>query len=155
MRGCLIERGGKTQDPVRSFRPVDRDDLGIASRQRAGLVEDRDGGVGQDLQRACALDQHTRLGSLRGSGRERHGNGEDERAGRCHHQYGETSDDVTGEKPGRSSHHERKRQKEQGKSIREALTYANVAASISVQRMGAAPSMPTATEVNDILSAVR
>jgi len=43
----------------------------------------------------------------------------------------------------------------QGKSIREALTYANVAAAISVQRMGAAPSMPTATEVNDILSAVR
>jgi ribokinase len=42
-----------------------------------------------------------------------------------------------------------------GKPIREALTYANVAASISVQRMGAAPSMPTAAEVNDILSAVR
>ena len=34
-----------------------------------------------------------------------------------------------------------------GKSIREALAYANVAASISVQRMGAAPSMPTAAEV--------
>lgn len=35
----------------------------------------------------------------------------------------------------------------QGKSVRTALDYANVAASISVQRMGAAPSMPTATEV--------
>ena len=34
-----------------------------------------------------------------------------------------------------------------GKSIHEALAYANVAASISVQRMGAAPSMPTAAEV--------
>jgi ribokinase len=34
-----------------------------------------------------------------------------------------------------------------GKSIGEALAYANVAASISVQRMGAAPSMPTAAEV--------
>jgi len=35
----------------------------------------------------------------------------------------------------------------QGKSIRDALNYANVAASICVQRMGAAPSMPTAAEV--------
>jgi ribokinase len=35
----------------------------------------------------------------------------------------------------------------QGKSIRDALDYANVAASICVQRMGAAPSMPTAKEV--------
>jgi ribokinase len=34
-----------------------------------------------------------------------------------------------------------------GKTIRDALTYANVAASICVQRMGAAPSMPTAAEV--------
>jgi ribokinase len=34
-----------------------------------------------------------------------------------------------------------------GASIREALFYANAAASISVQRMGAAPSMPTAEEV--------
>jgi ribokinase len=36
----------------------------------------------------------------------------------------------------------------QGKSIRAALDYANVAASICVQRMGAAPSMPTAAEVH-------
>jgi ribokinase len=34
-----------------------------------------------------------------------------------------------------------------GKAIRDALDYANVAASICVQRMGAAPSMPTAAEV--------
>jgi ribokinase len=34
-----------------------------------------------------------------------------------------------------------------GNSIRSALAYANTAASICVQRMGAAPSMPTATEV--------
>ena len=34
-----------------------------------------------------------------------------------------------------------------GKSIRDALSYANIAASICVQRMGAAPSMPTAAEV--------
>jgi ribokinase len=34
-----------------------------------------------------------------------------------------------------------------GKSIRDALDYANVAASICVQRMGAAPSMPTVGEV--------
>jgi ribokinase len=34
-----------------------------------------------------------------------------------------------------------------GKSIGDALVYANAAASISVQRMGAAPSMPTAVEV--------
>ena len=34
-----------------------------------------------------------------------------------------------------------------GTSIRDALTYANAAASICVQRMGAAPSMPTAAEV--------
>jgi ribokinase len=34
-----------------------------------------------------------------------------------------------------------------GAPIREALFYANAAASISVQRMGAAPSMPTADEV--------
>jgi ribokinase len=37
-----------------------------------------------------------------------------------------------------------------GKSIREALGYANVAASICVQRMGAAPSIPTATEVEAV-----
>jgi ribokinase len=35
----------------------------------------------------------------------------------------------------------------QGAPIRDALGYANKAASISVQRMGAAPSMPTAEEV--------
>ena len=34
-----------------------------------------------------------------------------------------------------------------GNSIRDALNYANIAASICVQRMGAAPSMPTAIEV--------
>jgi ribokinase len=34
-----------------------------------------------------------------------------------------------------------------GKSLSDALNYANVAASICVQRMGAAPSMPTAAEV--------
>jgi ribokinase len=40
-----------------------------------------------------------------------------------------------------------------GKSIGDALAYANVAASISVQRMGAAPSMPTAAEVDRLTSA--
>ena len=39
-----------------------------------------------------------------------------------------------------------------GKPIREALDYANTAASICVQRMGAAPSMPTAAEVAALLS---
>ena len=39
-----------------------------------------------------------------------------------------------------------------GKSIGNALDYANVAASICVQRMGAAPSMPTAAEVASALS---
>lgn len=34
-----------------------------------------------------------------------------------------------------------------GRPMREALDYANTAASICVQRMGAAPSMPTAAEV--------
>jgi ribokinase len=38
-----------------------------------------------------------------------------------------------------------------GKSIREALDYANIAASICVQRMGAAPSMPTIAEVKAVL----
>jgi ribokinase len=38
-----------------------------------------------------------------------------------------------------------------GKSIAEALDYANAAASISVQRMGAAPSMPTTDEVSTLL----
>jgi ribokinase len=42
-----------------------------------------------------------------------------------------------------------------GKSIRDALSYANIAASICVQRMGAAPSMPTLAEVNTVLSASR
>jgi len=39
-----------------------------------------------------------------------------------------------------------------GQSIRDALRYANVAASLCVQRMGAAPSMPTAAEVDDKIS---
>jgi ribokinase len=39
------------------------------------------------------------------------------------------------------------------KSIREALAYANAAASICVQRMGAAPSMPTAAEVEAVIAA--
>jgi len=39
-----------------------------------------------------------------------------------------------------------------GKAIRDALNYANAAASICVQRMGAAPSMPTAAEVENILA---
>jgi ribokinase len=42
-----------------------------------------------------------------------------------------------------------------GKTIHEALDYANVAASICVQRMGAAPSMPTAAEVMSALSTGR
>jgi ribokinase len=41
------------------------------------------------------------------------------------------------------------------KSIREALAYANSAASICVQRMGAAPSMPTAAEVEAAIAASR
>jgi ribokinase len=39
-----------------------------------------------------------------------------------------------------------------GSSIGDALHYANAAASICVQRMGAAPSMPTAAEVEAVLS---
>jgi ribokinase len=38
-----------------------------------------------------------------------------------------------------------------GRPIRDALSYANAAASICVQRMGAAPSMPTAAEVAAIV----
>jgi ribokinase len=38
-----------------------------------------------------------------------------------------------------------------GGSIRDALDYANAAASICVQRMGAAPSMPTAKEVDALI----
>ena len=38
-----------------------------------------------------------------------------------------------------------------GKPIQDALTYANAAASICVQRMGAAPSMPTAADVATII----
>jgi len=38
-----------------------------------------------------------------------------------------------------------------GSAILDALKYANAAASICVQRMGAAPSMPTAVEVKDTL----
>ena len=38
-----------------------------------------------------------------------------------------------------------------GKAVRDALEYANAAASICVQRMGAAPSMPTAAEVAAVL----
>jgi ribokinase len=39
----------------------------------------------------------------------------------------------------------------EGAPLREALTFANAAASISVQRMGAGPSMPTAKEVAAVL----
>ncbi|MFB9264694.1 ribokinase [Bradyrhizobium erythrophlei] len=39
-----------------------------------------------------------------------------------------------------------------GRPLRDALAYANVAASICVQRMGAAPSMPTTKEVEDALA---
>ena len=42
-----------------------------------------------------------------------------------------------------------------GKSILGALEHANVAASICVQRMGAAPSMPTAAEVAEIIAIER
>jgi ribokinase len=42
-----------------------------------------------------------------------------------------------------------------GQPIRDALEYANIAASICVQRMGAAPSMPTAAEVTLALSTGR
>jgi ribokinase len=40
----------------------------------------------------------------------------------------------------------------EGKPVRDALDYANAAASICVQRMGAAPSMPTAAEVAAVVS---
>jgi ribokinase len=39
-----------------------------------------------------------------------------------------------------------------GQPIRDALEYANAAASICVQRMGAAPSMPTAAEVKTVIT---
>ena len=42
-----------------------------------------------------------------------------------------------------------------GQPVRSAFGYANIAASICVQRMGAAPSMPTATEVEMTLSTSR
>jgi ribokinase len=42
-----------------------------------------------------------------------------------------------------------------GQPLRSALGYANIAASICVQRMGAAPSMPTVAEVEAVLSASR
>mgnify|MGYP002715733830 CR=1 FL=1 len=42
-----------------------------------------------------------------------------------------------------------------GKPLGDALAYANAAASICVQRMGAAPSMPTAQEVSAVLSTGR
>jgi ribokinase len=38
-----------------------------------------------------------------------------------------------------------------GRPIRDAFEYANIAASICVQRMGAAPSMPTAAEVKAVM----
>jgi ribokinase len=38
-----------------------------------------------------------------------------------------------------------------GNPIQSALGYANVAASVCVQRMGAAPSMPTVAEVKAAL----
>ncbi|MCK1422918.1 ribokinase [Bradyrhizobium sp. 180] len=40
-----------------------------------------------------------------------------------------------------------------GATLRDALTFANAAASISVQRMGAGPSMPTAKEVAAVIDA--
>ena len=43
----------------------------------------------------------------------------------------------------------------QGRPIRDALNYANTAASICVQRMGAGPSMPTAAEVEGVLDTNR
>jgi ribokinase len=42
-----------------------------------------------------------------------------------------------------------------GKTISDALNYANVASSICVQRMGAAPSMPSAAEVKTVISTSR
>jgi ribokinase len=42
-----------------------------------------------------------------------------------------------------------------GQPLRSALAYANIAASICVQRMGAAPSMPTTAEVEAAISASR
>jgi ribokinase len=42
-----------------------------------------------------------------------------------------------------------------GQSLQSAFGYANIAASICVQQMGAAPSMPTAAEVEAVLSASR
>ncbi|MGN1285146.1 MAG: PfkB family carbohydrate kinase, partial [Bradyrhizobium sp.] len=42
-----------------------------------------------------------------------------------------------------------------GKPLGDALAYANTAASICVQRMGAAPSMPTVEEVRAVLSTSR
>jgi ribokinase len=43
----------------------------------------------------------------------------------------------------------------EGNPIQSALGYANIAASICVQRMGAAPSMPTVAEVSAVLAAER
>jgi ribokinase len=40
-----------------------------------------------------------------------------------------------------------------GSKLRDALSYANVAASICVQRVGAAPSMPTTAEIANVLNA--
>ena len=108
MLGDLVERGGQTQQLV-AVAGV-RLDLGHLRRPRgqgASLVEQQHPPGGQAFQRPAALDHDPPAGGPRDAGDDRHRGGQNQRAGRRHHQHRQGSHGLPRHQPGDAGHGQR------------------------------------------------
>ena len=85
-----FDRCGKREQPVVwHIQVLDSDQLGLALRQRSGLVDDECIDLLQRLERLGIADQHARMRTAAGSDHYGHRRGESERTG--------TGDDEDGD----------------------------------------------------------
>lgn len=111
--GRLVERGGHTQDVGlrKVSEALDRHDLRMAFRQRAGLVEDQRSDARHRLQWPRALDQHAELRRTRQTSDQRDWHRKDQRTGRRDDEHGNGPDRIAGEPPSGTGDADRGRQK--------------------------------------------
>jgi hypothetical protein len=94
--GCLFERRRQPQHVVLYHAAIcaGRHDLRPPIRQRPRLVEDQRARAGHRFKGAGTLDQHSVMSGAGKASHQRHGHSQDQRARRCHHQYGNSADGV-------------------------------------------------------------
>ncbi len=94
--GCLFERRRQPQHVVLSHAAIcaGRHDLRPPIRQRPRLVEDQRARAGHRFKGSGPLDQHSVMSGAGKASHQRHGHSQDQRARRCHHQYGDSTDRV-------------------------------------------------------------